>query len=330
MKPSRQLFLHLGAGAAILTVVSALVLVLSGSGAWSQAARTIKMVVPFPPGGAIDVLARIVAEQVGKLQGPAIVIENRPGAGTEIGTDVVVRSKADGSTLLMGSDASLVVPHMRKVSYDFFNDLIPICSLASVPTVIVVNKDSPYRTFDALLQAARAKPGALTYGSAPGSVLNVGFEMLAHAANFSMTFVPFGGTPPAVNALLGGHIDAAMVDYPAAAGQLRSGDLRALATGAHKRIEDMPDVPTVAESGYKDYELELWYGPFAPAKTPAELVTQMQSWFTQATQAPEIKTRLAALQFSPTIKCGADFATFLRKRSDDFGRAIRDAKIKAE
>jgi tripartite-type tricarboxylate transporter receptor subunit TctC len=305
-------------------------LTLSGPAAWSQAARTIKMIVPFPPGGAIDVLARIVAEQVGKLQGPAIVIENRPGAGTEIGTDVVVRSKPDGSTLLMGSDASLVVPHMRKVSYDFFTDLIPICSLASVPTVIVVNKDSPYRTFDALLQAARAKPGALTYGSAPGSVLNVGFEMLAHAANFSMTFIPFGGTPPAVNALLGGHIDAAMVDYPAAAGQLRSGALRALATGAHKRIEDMPDVPTVAESGYKDYELELWYGPFAPAKTPSVSIAQLQSWFSEAMQAPEIKTRLAALQFSPTIKCGADFAKFLRKRSDDFGRAIHDANIKAE
>jgi tripartite-type tricarboxylate transporter receptor subunit TctC len=330
MKPSRQLFLHLGAGAATLIVVSALVLALSGSGVWSQAARTIKLVVPFPPGGAIDVLARIVAEQVGKLQGPAIVIENRPGAGTEIGTDAVVRAKPDGSTLLMGSDASLVVPHMRKVAYDFFTDLIPICSLASVPTVIVVNKDSPYRTIDALLQAARAKPGDLTYGSAPGSVLNVGFEMLAHAANFRMTFIPFGGTPPAVNALLGGHIDAAMVDYPAAAGQLRSGALRALATGAPKRIEDMPDVPTVAESGYKDYELELWYGPFAPAKTPGELIAQLQSWFTQATQAPEVKTRLAALQFSPTIRCGADFAAFLRKRSDDFGRAIREAKIKAE
>jgi tripartite-type tricarboxylate transporter receptor subunit TctC len=197
------------------------------------------------------------------------------------------------------------------------------------PTVIVVNNTSPLRKLDDLVQAARAKPDALTYGSAPASVLNVGFEIFAHAANFRMTFVPFGGTAPAVNAVLGGHIDAAMVDYPAAAGQLQGGTLRALATGAHMRIEGLPDVPTIAESGYKDYELELWYGPFAPAKTPTETISPLASWFSQAMRAPEIKPKLAAQQFSPGVTCGADFADFLRKRSDQFGRGIREANIKA-
>jgi len=330
MKPRRRQFPKLAAGAAALVLVSASPMGLSGSGAWSQAARTIRLVVPFPPGGAIDVLARIVAEEVGRLQGPVVVIENRPGAGTEIGTEAVVRATPDGNTLLMGSDALLTVPLLRKVGYDPLADLVPICALASTPTVIVVNSESPYRTLDELLRAARTRPGELTYGSAPGSVVNVGFEMLAHAAGIRMTFVPFGGTLPAVNALLGGHIDAAMVDYPAAVGQLRAGKLRALAAGSRRRIDALPAVPTVAESGYKDYELELWYGPFAPAKTPTDIIAQLAAWFSRAMQAPEIEAKLATQQISPVVTCGADFAGFLRQRSDEFTRAIRAANIKAE
>jgi tripartite-type tricarboxylate transporter receptor subunit TctC len=314
-------------GAAVLVAAFPPALCVS---AWSQAARTIRLIVPFPPGGAIDALSRIVAEEVGRERGPTIVIENRPGAGTEIGTEVVVRAAPDGNTLLMGSDALVTVPHLRKTSYDPLSDLLPICRLASTPTVIVVNSASAYRTLDDLLGAARARPGALTYGSAPGSVVNVGFAMLAHAANVRMTFVPFGGTLPAVNALLGEHIDAAMVDYPAAIGQVRAGKLRALATGARQRIEDLPEVPTVAESGFKDYELELWYGPFAPAKAPGETISQLAASFSQAMQAPEIKSKLAAQQISPMVTCGAGFAAFLRKRSDELGRAIREANIKTE
>ena len=330
MKLPRRQFPQLAAGAAALVMISASLMGLSGSGAWSQTARTVRLVVPFPPGGAIDVLARIVAEEVGRLQGPVVVIENRPGAGTEIGTEAVVRATPDGNTLLMGSDALLTVPLLRKVGYDPLADLVPICALASTPTVIVVNSESPYRTLDELLRAARTRPGELTYGSAPGSVVNVGFEMLAHAAGIRMTFVPFGGTLPAVNALLGGHIDAAMVDYPAAVGQLQAGKLRALAAGSRRRIDAFPAVPTVAESGYKDYELELWYGPFAPARTPTDIIAQLAAWFSRAMQAPEIETKLAMQQISPVVACGADFAGFLRKRSDEFTRGIRAANIKAE
>jgi len=298
--------------------------------AWPQTARTIRLIVPFPPGGAIDVLSRIVAEEVGREHGPTIVIENRPGAGTEIGTEAVARATPDGSTLLMGSDALVTLSHIRKTSYDPLTDLLPICNLASTPTVVVVNSASPFRTLPDLVRAAQARPGELTYGSAPGSAVNVGFAMLAHAANIQMTFIPFGGTLPAVNALLGGHIDVAMVDYPAAVGQLRAGKLRALATGARQQIEDLPEVPTVAESGFKDYELELWYGPFAPAKAPAETIAQLAASFGQAMKAPDVKAKLGLQQISPMVTCGADFAAFLRKRSDAFGHAIREANIKAE
>jgi tripartite-type tricarboxylate transporter receptor subunit TctC len=314
---------------AAIPLIAVWLLVL-GASAWPQTVRTIRLIVPFPPGGAIDVLSRIVAEEVGRERGPTIVIENRPGAGTEIGTEAVVRAPADGGTLLMGSDALVTLSHFRKTSYDPLTDLVPICSLASTPTVIVVNSGSPFRTLSDLIRAAQARPDSLTYGSAPGSAVNVGFAMLAHAANIKMTFIPFGGTLPAVNALLGEHIDAAMVDYPAAIGQLRAGKLRALATGARQRIADLPEVPTVEESGFQDYELELWYGPFAPAKAPAETIAQLATSFGQAMKASEVKAKLALQQISPQVTCGADFAAFLRTRFDVFGRAIREANIKAE
>jgi tripartite-type tricarboxylate transporter receptor subunit TctC len=154
--------------------------------------------------------------------------------------------------------------------------------------------------------------------------------MLGRMANFRMTFVPFGGTAPAVSAVLGEHIVVAHVDYPAAAGQIQAGKLRPLATGSRRRIAELPQVPTVAESGYKDYDLDLWYGLFAPAKTPKAVVSQLAVWFTQSVQAPEIKSKLAAQGINPVDTCGAEFTADLRKQYDAYGRAIRGANIKAE
>jgi tripartite-type tricarboxylate transporter receptor subunit TctC len=301
-----------------------------GSSAWSQTAGTIKLLVPYPPGGGIDVLARIVAEQVGRARGPAMVIENRPGAGTEIGTEVVVRSLPDGNTLLINNAALLLLPHLRKVDYDPFADLVPICNLASTPNVLVVNSNSPFQKLDDFLRAVRSKPRELTYGSAPGGVANVAFEMLAHRAGIRLTFVPFGGTTPAVNSLLGEHIDAAMVDYAAAAGQLKGGKLRALVITSRKRMEALPEVPTAEELGYKDYEVEVWYGLFAPAKTPVQTISRLANWLSSAVRAPEVRVKLDAQQISPVAVCGDDFAVYLRKQSDDYGRAIRESNMKAE
>ncbi|HEY7296770.1 MAG TPA: tripartite tricarboxylate transporter substrate binding protein [Xanthobacteraceae bacterium] len=300
------------------------------SSAWSQSAATIKLVVPYPPGGGIDALARIIAEQVGRAQGPAMVIENRPGAGTEIGTEVVVRSMADGNTLLVNNAALLLLPHLRKVDYDPFADLAPICNLASTPNILVVNSNSPFKNLDDFLRAARGKAGGLTYGSAPGGLANVAFEMLAHRAGIRLTFVPFGGTTPAINALLGEHIDAAMADYPAAAGQLKGGKLRALVVTSRKRMEALPNVPTAEELGYRDYEVEVWYGMFAPAKTPPEAISRLSDWLSSAIRAPQVRAKLAAQEITPVAACGADFATYLRKQSDDYGRAIRESNMRAE
>ena len=323
MSLSRREFSNLAAAAAFGSAMT-------GWNAFSQEARTIKIIVPFPPGGGIDVLARLMAEQIGRTQSVTVVVENRPGAGTVIGSEAVFRAKPDGNTVLIDNNSFVITPHLHKVDYDPMSGFAPICNIATTPTVIAVNSASPYRTLADLFDAARAKPGELTYGSAPGSVLNVGFEMLARMANFRMTFVPFGGTAPAVSAVLGEHIVVAHVDYPAAASHIQAGKLRALATGSGRRIAALPKVPTVAEVGYKDYELDLWYGMFAPAKTPDDAISQLAGWFSQSVQAPEIKSKLAAQGIDLGVTCGAEFVADLRKQYDVFGSAVREANIKSQ
>jgi tripartite-type tricarboxylate transporter receptor subunit TctC len=314
--------------ATLIAFFTAVLAFLAAGGALSE--TPVKVIVPYPPGGGADVLARVVADQVGSLHGPTMVVEDRPGAGTIIGTVDVVRATPDGTMLLFANNSSLLVPHLRKLDYDPLTSLTPICSVASTPTVIVVNSASPYRKLADLLDAARKKPGALTYGAAPGAVSHVSVEMLLHTSGTTMTMVPFQGTPPQVNAVLGGHVDLAFVDYPAAAELLKAGKLRALAVASLKRIEWLPDVPTVSESGFPDFEMELWYGLFAPAKTPPQTVTEMQGWLTKFEQVSDLKSRLAGLGMRPDNLCGTDFAAFLRKQYDGYGRIIRDANIKAE
>lgn len=327
MKRPQRKFLHLVVGAAVLAILSSSMFC---QGAWSQTTRTIKIVVPFPPGGGIDVLARVIAEQVGRAQGVTVVVENRPGAATVIATEAVSRAEPDGNTILMANNTFVVAPHTHKVSYDPFSGFEPICRVGSTPTIIAVNSASPYHTLEDLLNAARTKPGEITYGTSPGSAMNVAFERLGRMANLRMTFVPFGGTPPVISAVLGGHIDVAIADYPVAAGQIQAGTLRALATGSRRRLEELPDVPTVAESGYKDYALEIWYGLVAPAKTPKEVVSQLADWFTSSVQVPEIRSKLAAQGISAKAVCGAQFSDDLHQEYDTYGRAIREGNIKAE
>ena len=207
---------------------------------------------------------------------------------------MVARAAPDGRTLLFNNNAIVILPHVRKVNYDLRTDLVPVCNTASTPTVMVVNANSPYRTLQDIVTAARAKPGELTYGSAPAGLMNVAFEMMAHQGGFKATFVPFGGTPPALNAVLGEHITIGFVDYPAAAGHIQAGKLRAVAVGSRTRIPELPDVPTIAESGFKDYEIEVWYAVFAPAKTPGDVMSRVSGWFRDASLSPAIRGKLTA------------------------------------
>jgi tripartite-type tricarboxylate transporter receptor subunit TctC len=297
----------------------------------SQATKSIKIVVAVPPGGITDILARLLGEQITRTQGPTVLIENRAGAAGVIGTEAVARAAPDGNTLLIAANPFVINPQMRKVNYHPLTSFEPICYLMNTPTVIVVNSASRYRTLAELLDAARARPGQLTLASiGPGSPYHLSFEILKRAAKVDMTFVPFPGNAPAVNALLGDHVTSMFGTYSDVAEQLAAGNLRALAVASRSRIGALPDVPTVAEAGYKDYEVEIWFGLVAPAKTPKSIVSLLADWFSAAIRVPEVKAKLAMQGLYPVGTCGADFGAFLRKQYDDYGLIVREANIKAE
>jgi tripartite-type tricarboxylate transporter receptor subunit TctC len=328
MKLSRRRFLHLVELAAAVVVLS---ITLSGHVAWSQTARTIKVVVPFSPGGVADFVARVLAEQIGRAQGETVVIQNRPGAGGAIGAEAASRAAPDGNTLLMAFPDLLIASHLRKLNYDPLTSFEPICKLVSYPPVIAVNSASPYRTLADLLDAARAKPGELALASlGPASEYQIAIESLKRATKVDMTFIPYPGGAPALNALLGELVTSLFFSYSTMAEQLKAGKLRAIAIWSRTRIEALPEVPTVAESGYKDYEMDEWNGVVAPARTPKSAVSQLADWFTAALQAPEVKRKLVAQGVYPVGVCGADFGTLLRKQYNDLGRVIREMNIKAD
>jgi tripartite-type tricarboxylate transporter receptor subunit TctC len=290
----------------------------------------IKVVVPVPPGSAGDLIARLLTDQVGRLNNRSFVIEPRPGAGTMIGTEAVVRAPANGQTLLINSPFLLIGPHLRKLSFDPLASLDPVCYLVSSPGVLAVNAASPYRTFADLMEAVRTRPGQLTFASAgPGSTHQVGFEKLKHDAGLDFTYVPFSGGGPAINALLGNHVTAVLAEYAPLSEHLKAGTLRPLAVTSTARVAGLPGVPTIAET-YPGFEVDFWWGLFAPAHTPDALLSQLAEWFTAAMQKPEVKAKLNELGFFPAGICGQDFAALLRKQYEDYGRVIRSANMRTD
>jgi tripartite-type tricarboxylate transporter receptor subunit TctC len=315
----------------LTAVASVALLALSGHGAVSQMARTIRIVVPFPAGGSADDLARLLAEEFGRTRGVNLVIENRPGAGTVVASEAVSRAAPDGNTLLIVANSFVINPSLKKLNYDPFVSFAPVCHLVSSPLIIAVNSDVPYRSLADLVNAAHAKPGELTMASvAPATTQHIAFEMLKRAADINMIHVPYPGGAPAVTALLGGHVTAVIANYSEVEAYLAAGRLRALATASRQRIQAAPDLPTVAESGYPNYESEVWFGIVAPAKTPPETISQLAGWFGAALQSASVKEKLQQQEMYPVGACGADFAAHLRQQFDAYARVIREADIKAE
>jgi len=304
-------------------------LVLTGSA--QPQTTTVRIVVPYTPGSGPDILSRLMAEQVGRMYGPAILVENRPGGGTLIGTEAAARAAPDGNTLLLVANSFVINAVLKRQSYDPLTSFEPICHLAATPIVLVVNAASPYRTLADLMAGARSKPGELSLASGgPASSLHVAFEVVKRAADVNMTYVPYGGSAPAINALLGGHVTSVFADYPTIVNQLKSGALRALVTTSPARAEMLPEVPTLTETGLSKYEAEIFYGLVAPAKTPGETLAQLSGALKGALEAPEMKPKLAQQGLLPVGRCGAEFGAYMRKQVDEYGRVVRDSNIKAE
>jgi tripartite-type tricarboxylate transporter receptor subunit TctC len=313
-----------------VAIVASFFLALIGTVASPQSGHTIRLILPFPPGGPADAMARVLADQIGATGGPTMVVESHPGASTEIGTELVSRAEPDGNTLEIISNSFITLPHLRTLKYDPLKDFVPICEVASFPPLIVVNSQSPYKTLADWIDAAHAKPGALTLATiGPGSSSQIAFEMLKRAAKADITFVPFPGYTPSIQAVLGNQVTSAIADLSTLQGLLRSGQLRALATLARKRIDTLPDVPTVRESGY-DVEAEFFGAVVAPAKTPKDTVAGLIRAFSAGMQAPKVKAKFAELGFYPGGLCGADFSALLHKQYEEYGRIIRDANMKMD
>ncbi len=271
--------------------------------AWAQTSaaasnypnKTIRIVVPFTPGGSTDILARAIGIELGKAWGQSVIVENIAGAGGSIGADKVAKSAGDGYTLLMGHIGTLAVnPSLYPdLPYQPLRDFAPVAWVARVPNVLVVHPSVPAKNVKEFIALAKSKPGQLNYGSGGnGSAANLATEYLKVQTNISLLHIPYRGTAPAVTDLLGGQIQVLFTGAPAVIGQIKSGQLRALGVSSPQRLDSLPDVPTVAESGYKNFEADQWYGVVAPKGTPPEIVAKLNAQINRALQSPELKNRL--------------------------------------
>lgn len=301
---------------------------LSGQAAWTQQ-RTLKIVVPYTPGSGPDITSRLMAEQIGKQQpNVSVVVENRPGAGTVIGTEAVARAAPDGNTVVMVANTFVINPPLNRGNYTL-ESFEPVCQLAATPMVLVVKSDSPHKSLKDLVEAAKAKPGDVVFASGgPASSLHIAIEVVKGAQKLQSSYVPYGGTAPAITALMGGHVTAVWADYPTVVSHLKSGTLRALVTSSSQKVAVLPDVPTLNDTGIAKHEADIFYGIMAPAKTPEATLKQLSSWFAAAVKSPEVPPKYAQQGLFPVERCGADFGKFLKALSTDYARIIQEANIK--
>jgi tripartite-type tricarboxylate transporter receptor subunit TctC len=306
---------------------------LSNDKAWAgYPDRIVKIVVPFAPGGGTDVIARTLAQEMARDLGVTVVIENKPGAGTIIGTQAVAASEPDGYTLLMGTFANAVNPSLHaKLPYDPHKDFAPVALIARSFNVVVVNPGSPIKSMADLIAAAKADPDKLSYGTfGTGTSAHLAGELFKNMAKVNLTTVAYKGAAPAITDLIGGQIQVMFTTVASAASLIEAGRLRALAVTSAERSPAFPDLPTVAEAGVPGYAAESWYGLFAPAKTPADVIDRLNKSAAMAVQSEAFK-RLGVNEGLVMIARPPEaLDRYLRGEEERWRKVIQDAGIKIE
>jgi tripartite-type tricarboxylate transporter receptor subunit TctC len=312
-----------------------LALLLAGGTALAQGypTRPIRLVVPFPPGGGTDIIAREVANKVAAAEGWTIVIDNKPGSGGNIGVDAAAKANPDGYTLVLGQTSNLAInPSLyAKLPYDPVKDLAPVGLVASAPLVLVVSGTSPYKKLADVVAAAKARPTALNYASSGnGTVAHLATEQFQKAAGVQFTHVPYKGASQGLTDLVGGQIQMYVSSVPTLIAQIKTGQLRALAVTSLQRNRDLPDVPTMAESGYKDFEAVTWFGVAGPAAMPKEVIGKLNAAFNKALATADVQKKLAAQGAEVAGGPPEKFASLIRTDGVRWGAIVKASGIRLD
>jgi tripartite-type tricarboxylate transporter receptor subunit TctC len=322
--PRRQ-FLHLAAGVAALPVVSRI------ARAQTYPARPVRLIAGFPPGGGVDINARLIGQSLSERLGQPFVIENRPGAGSNMGTEAVVHAPADGYTLLLATVPNAVNATLyEKLNFSFIRDITPVATISRVPNIMVVHPSFPAKTVSEFIAYTKANPRKVNMASdgngASGHVVGELFKMMA---GVDLLHVPYRGAAPALTDLMGAQVQVMFPTMPASIEYVRAGKLRALAITTATRSDSLPDVPAVGEF-VQGYETSTWYGVGAPKNTPAEIVEKLNKEINAALADPKLKARLANLGAEPMSMTPAEFAKFVFEETEKWGKVVKFAGIKAE
>ncbi|MBL8303348.1 MAG: tripartite tricarboxylate transporter substrate binding protein [Ideonella sp.] len=322
-----------------MTLTRHLVLALAaatlGGSAYAQAwpSKPIRIVVPFPPGGGTDIIARETSQRVAKATGWTFVIDNKPGAGGNLGVDAVAKAPADGYTIVLGQTSNLAInPTLySKLPYDPQKDLVPIVLLANAPLVMVTGMNTPYKSLADAVNAAKAKPGQLNFASpGNGTVAHLTSELFQKAAGVKTQHVPYKGAAQALTDVISGTVDLYMSSVPTLLGQIKQGKLRPLAVTSAKRVDDLPDVPTINESGYKGFDAVTWFGLLAPAGTPKDVVAKLNAEFNKALKDPELAKRLGDEGADAAGGTPEQFAALIRDEIPRWGKVVKDSGAKID
>jgi tripartite-type tricarboxylate transporter receptor subunit TctC len=299
-------------------------------------AKPIRLVVPLTAGGPTDILARIVSVPLGERLGQQVVVDNRPGAGGNIGAEIAARAAPDGYTLFMGTSGPLSINTSLypKLAYDPVRDFAPVILAASAPFVVCIHPSTPASNIREFVALAKAKPGALNYGSVPGSASHLATELFKHSAGINVQHIPYKGAAPATTDLIAGQIQLSLASTPGAVPQVKGGKLKALAVTSPKRIGPLPDVPTVSESGgdvgLRGYEASVWYGVVAPARTPREIVLRLNAEIDRIVKERGSREKMIAGDFDPTSTSPDEFGAYIRSETAKWARVVKLSGARAE